>query len=286
MEQTLAGETPRGGTKTAAFKAALPLSIPIMAGFIFLGITCGMYTSSLGLPWWMPTFMSVAIFGGSAEFIVASMLPGAFDPLTTFIVILVVQARHLFYGLSMLEPFRGMGRKKPYLIYAMCDESFSINYSAHVPADIDRGWFMTFVSLLNQSSWVVGCTAGGIFGSMIPLTVQGISFAMTALFVVIFLDQWLSEPSHAGSLTGLIASAAALLIFGPDNFLIPAMIAILVVVTAARRKLEPIYGTAGTDENEATPASNTADSRTASGDIVAQSESSTPKASRKDGERA
>ena len=236
------------GTKTAAFREALPLSIPIMAGFVFLGITCGVYSSSLGLPWWMPTLMSIAIFGGSAEFIVASMLPGAFDPLTTFLVVLVVQARHLFYGLSMLGPFRGMGRKKPYLIYAMCDESFSINYSARIPTGIDRGWFMTFVSLLNQSSWVVGCTLGGIFGSMIPLDVQGISFAMTALFVVIFLDQWLTESSHASSLTGLVATAVALALFGPDAFRIPAMILILAVVTAARAKLEPIYGTAGDAE--------------------------------------
>ncbi|MBM6786580.1 AzlC family ABC transporter permease [Collinsella tanakaei] len=235
----------RPGTKTAAFKQALPLCVPIMAGFVFLGITCGVYSSSLGLPWWMPTLMSIAIFGGSAEFVVASMLPGAFDPLTAFLVVLVVQARHLFYGLSMLGPFRGMGKKKPYLIYAMCDESFSINYSAHAPASIDRGWFMTFVSLLNQGSWVVGCTLGGVFGSMIPLHVQGISFAMTALFVVIFMDQWLSEPSHASSLTGLAATALALVVFGPDSFLIPAMVLILIVVTAARAKLEPVYGDAG-----------------------------------------
>lgn len=231
----------RAGTKTAAFRTAIPLSVPIMAGFVFLGITCGVYASSLGLPWWMPTFMSIAIFGGSAEFVVASMLPGAFDPLTTFFIILVVQARHLFYGLSMLELFRDMGKKKLYLIYALCDESFSINYSARVPAGVDRGWFMTFVSLLNQSSWVIGCTLGGIFGSMIPLAVEGVSFAMTALFVVIFLDQWVHEPCHASSITGLVASGAALLLFGADDFLIPAMVAILVVVTALRPRLESIY---------------------------------------------
>ena len=229
------------GTKTAAFRQALPLSFPIMAGFIFLGITCGMYASSLGLPWWMPTFMSIAIFGGSAEFVVASMLPGVFDPLTTFAVILVVQARHLFYGLSMLKPFAGMGRKKPYLIYALCDESFSINYGAHVPERIDRGWFMLFVSLLNQASWVLGCTLGGVFGNMIPLDIEGISFAMTALFVVIFLDQWLQEKSHVSSLTGLAASALALVLFGADGFLIPAMLIILVVVTVLRPRLESIY---------------------------------------------
>ena len=123
MDQASAGtRAARGGGWAAALRAAAPLSSPIMAGFVFLGVTCGVYTVSLGLPWWMPTFMAVAIFGGSAKFIVASMLPGAFDPFTAFAVTLVVQARHLFYGLSMLKPFQGTGRKKPYLVYAMCDE--------------------------------------------------------------------------------------------------------------------------------------------------------------------
>lgn len=226
------------GTKTAALKAAAPLAAPIMAGFIFLGMTCGVYTVSLGIPWWMPTFMAVAIFGGSAEFVVASMLPGAFDPLTTFAVILVVQARHLFYGLSMLEPYRGLGRKKTYMVYALCDESFSINYSVTPPEGVDRGWFMFFVSVLNQASWVIGCTVGGVFGSLIPFTVQGISFAMTALFVVIFLDQWMGEASHAPSVIGVLTTLGALIAFGADNFILPAMIAILVAVTIARPHLE------------------------------------------------
>lgn len=238
-------------TASSPFREALARTAPIMAGFLFLGITCGVYTISLGLPWWMPTFMALAIFGGSAEFVVASMLPGAFDPLTTFAVILVVQARHLFYGLSMLGPFRNAGRAKPYLIYAMCDESFSINYSARIPAGMDRTRFMLYVSLLNQASWVAGCTLGGVFGSMLPAAVEGVSFAMTALFVVILLDQWLHEPSHVGTLAGLVASVAALAVFGPDAFMIPAMLLILVAVTAARRPLEPVYARAyGRDGQE------------------------------------
>lgn len=246
MDQASAGtQAARGGGWAAAVRAAAPLSSPIMAGFVFLGVTCGVYTVSLGLPWWMPTFMAVAIFGGSAEFIVASMLPGAFDPLTAFAVTLVVQARHLFYGLSMLKPFQGTGRKKPYLVYAMCDESFSINYAARVPEGVDRGRFMFAVSLLNQSSWVAGCTLGGVFGGLIPTDIEGVSFAMTALFTVIFLDQWLHEPSHAGSVAGVAASAAALVVFGADAFMIPAMLAILVMMTAARGRLEPLYGSDG-----------------------------------------
>ncbi|MBM6952907.1 AzlC family ABC transporter permease [Enorma phocaeensis] len=118
-------------------RAAFPLTVPILAGFVFLGITCGIYAGSLGLPWWVPVLMSIVIFAGSAEFVVASQLAGAFDPLTTFAVVLIINARHLFYGLSMLECFRGLGRKRPYLIFGMCDETFSINYATEPPEGID-----------------------------------------------------------------------------------------------------------------------------------------------------
>ena len=223
-----------------ALKAAFPLTIPILAGFLFLGLTCGIFAESLGLAWWMPTAMSVIIFAGSAEFTVASMLTGAFNPLQAFLVVLVVNARHLFYGLSMLERFQGMGRKRPYLIYAMCDETFSITYATRAPEGVDEGWFMFFVSLLNQSYWVIGCTLGGIFGSVLNIDIQGIGFAMTALFVVIFLDQWMKDENHTSALVGVLASFAALVAFGADGFIIPAMIEILVIMTLLRKRLEPV----------------------------------------------
>ena len=227
-------------TVAAALKAAFPLTIPILAGFLFLGLTCGIFAESLGLAWWMPTAMSIIIFAGSAEFTVASMLTGAFNPLQAFLVVLVVNARHLFYGLSMLERFQGMGRKRSYLIYAMCDETFSITYATHAPKGVNEGWFMFFVSLLNQSYWVIGCTLGGIFGSMLNIDIQGIGFAMTALFVVIFLDQWMKDANHVSAIAGVLASFAALVAFGADNFIIPAMIAILAVMTLLRGRLEPL----------------------------------------------
>lgn len=232
-----------------AFAAAFPRTIPIMAGFIFLGMACGIYSHSLGLPAWVPTAMSVLIFAGSSEFVVASMLTGAFNPLQVFITVLVVNARHLFYGISMLERFRHVGRKALYLVFGMCDETFSINYAASVPADVDRGWFMFFVTLLNQLYWVAGCALGGIFGSLLNVDASGLSFAMTALFVVIFLDQWLKEPTHLSSVLGVALSLAALLAFGPDNFIIPAMAAILIACLALRGHLEPIVGLAGEDDD-------------------------------------
>lgn len=236
-----------GNVRLTALRAAFPYTLPILAGFLFLGITCGIYAASLRLPWWVPTLMACCIFAGSAEFVVASMLTATFNPLQTFIMVFVINARHLFYGISMLERFRNMGRKRPYLIFAMCDETFSINFSTRAPEGVDEGWFMTWVSVLNQSYWILGCTLGSLFGNALAMEVEGISFAMTALFVVISLDQWLKDASHAGAMIGLVASAGMLVLFGADSFILPAMALILVGVLAVRRKVEPKYAAASAE---------------------------------------
>lgn len=218
-----------------AMKAAFPYTIPIFAGFWFLGITYGVYMQVSGFSFWYPMLMSLTIFGGSLEFVAVSMLLSAFAPVQTLVVTLMLQARHLFYGIAMLDKFKGTGWKKVYLIFGMCDESFSINCSAEIPAGIDRGWFMFFVTLFNQIYWVTGATLGGLLGALIPFNTEGLDFAMTAMFVVIFLDQWRKEKRHAASLIGLGASLICLLIFGADNFLLPAMACILALLTLLRR---------------------------------------------------
>lgn len=151
---------------------------------------------------------------------------------------LLIQARHLFYGISMLDKFKGTGWKKFSLIYGMCDESFSINYSAKIPEGVDKGWFMLFVTWLNRFYWVSGATIGGLVGSLLKFDTSGIGFVMTAMFVVIFLDQWLKEKSHASSLIGIGVSVVCLVIFGPDSFMLPTMAAIILILTAARKKLD------------------------------------------------
>ena len=185
-----------------------------------------------------PLFMSMLIYGGSLEFVAVEMLLSPFAPLQVFIMALLIQARHLFYGLSMLDKFKGTGWKKFYLIYGMCDETFSVNYTADIPEDVDRGWFMFFVTLLNQFYWVASATTGGIVGSLLKINTDGISFVMTAMFVVIFMDQWLKEDQHLSSLIGLGVSLICLLIFGADSFMIPTMITIVVLLTVLRRRLE------------------------------------------------
>ena len=221
-----------------ALKAAFPCTIPIMTGFIFLGAAYGIYMNASGFSFVYPLFMSMLIYGGSLEFVAVEMLLSPFAPLQVFIMALLIQARHLFYGLSMLDKFRGTGWKKFYLIYGMCDETFSVNYTADIPEDVDCGWFMFFVTVVNQFYWVASATTGGIIGSLLKINTDGISFVMTAMFVVIFMDQWLKEDQHLSSLIGLGVSLICLLIFGVDSFMIPTMITIVVLLTVLRHRLE------------------------------------------------
>lgn len=225
-------------TISKAFRAAFPVTLPILAGFMFLGVAYGVFmnVSGFGAGW---TFlMSLLIFAGSMEFVAVGLLLGAFNPLGALLLTLMVNARHLFYGISMLEKYKGTGWKKPYLIFGMCDESFSINYSAKIPEGVDRGWFMFFVTLLNHAYWVAGATIGGVLGSFVNFDLKGLEFVMTALFVVIFVEQWMKQKVHDSAMIGIGISVLGLILFGPERFIIPSMIAILAVLTLTRKALE------------------------------------------------
>ena len=221
-----------------ALKAAFPITLPIFAGFWFLGISYGIYMNVSGFHWIYPALMSLTIFAGSVEFIVVNLLLGSFNPLQAFILAFIVNARHLFYGISMLDKYRDLGMKKFYLIFGLCDESFSINYTAKIPEGVDRGLFYFWVTFLNQFYWVSGSTLGGIFGSMIKFDTHGLEFILTSLFVLIFLEQFLKENNHINALTGFLASIICLLIFGAENFILPSIAAILILLTIFRSKIE------------------------------------------------
>lgn len=221
-----------------ALKKAFPYTIPIFAGFWFLGMAYGIYMNVSGFSFLYPMLMSLVIFGGSLEFITVSMLLSPFAPVQTFVMALLIQSRHIFYGISMLEKFKGMGWKKFYLIFGLCDETFSINYTAEPPADVDRGWFMFFVTLLNHFYWVSGSTIGGLVGSLLKFNTDGVSFVMTAMFVVIFLEQWLKEKKHIASCIGILVSLVCLMIFGSDQFMLPTMVTIIVLFALLRNYSE------------------------------------------------
>ena len=225
-------------TQLRALRAAFPYTIPIFAGFWFLGLTYGIYMNVSGFSFVYPMLMSLTIFAGSVEFITVNLLLGAFNPFQALFLTLMVNARHLFYGLSMLDKFRGLGWKKVYLIFGMCDESFSINYTAQIPPDVDRGWFMFFVTLLNQGYWVLGATLGGLLGNLVTFNTKGIEFVMTALFTVILVNQWRETREHRPVITGLALSAVCLALFGQTGFILPAMALILAALTLLRRPIE------------------------------------------------
>lgn len=221
-----------------AFKSAFPHTIPIFAGFWFLGLTYGIYMNVSGFGIGYTLLMSFAIFAGSMEFVTVNMLMGSFNPIQALAMALMINARHLFYGIAMLDKYKGTGWKKFYLIFGMCDESFSLNYTANIPKDTDKGWYMFFITALNHFYWVFGATLGNVCGSLIKFNTDGIEFVMTAMFVVIFMEQWLKDKKHFHSILGLAISVISLIAFGADKFIIPAMIGITALLSLFRKPLE------------------------------------------------
>lgn len=224
--------------KLKAFRAAFPYTIPIAVGFLFLGISYGFLMKSKGFSFWYPVCMSLFIYAGSMQYVTVDLLLSAFSLPAAFLLTLMVNARHLFYGISLLEKYKNTGLKKLYLIFGMCDETFSINCAVDPPADVDRGWFMFFVTLLNQFYWVTGSALGALLGYVIHFNTTGIEFIMTAVFVVMFLNQWETFTEHRPALIGVGASLVCLLIFGSEQFLLPAMALIVVCFTVFRNKKE------------------------------------------------
>ena len=228
----------KNAMRIAALRAAFPSTIPIMAGFLFLGMTYGVYMVQSGLRFWYPMLTSLTVFGGSLEFVIVSLLQGAFNPLQALMMTLMIQARHLFYGVSMLDKYRGTVLKKLYMIFGLCDETFSVNCTAEIPPHVDRGWFMFFVTLLDQFYWFAGATLGALFGMLIRFNTRGLDFSMTALFVVIFMEQWKKDRQHISALIGLALPALCLLLFGAERFLLPSMAAILVALALLEKPIE------------------------------------------------
>lgn len=225
-------------TKRAALKAAFPHTIPVFTGYIVLGAAYGILMNSKGFSLFWIMLASIFIYAGSMQFVTVSLLAAGFDLMGAFLMTLAVNARHLFYGISMLKQYRGIGRLKPYLIFSLTDETFSIVCSAKVPEQIDPKWFYFFISLLDHSYWVIGSLLGGILGSLLTFNTKGIDFVLTALFVVILINQWQSTKNHLPAIIGIVSAIVCRLLFGASNFIIPSMIMILTLVTVTKAPME------------------------------------------------
>lgn len=220
-----------------AFKAAFPKTIPIMAGYLVLGIGFGVLLQSAGYNFIWAFLMSITIYAGSMQYVAVDLLSSGATLISAAIMTLMVQARHLFYGISLLKKYKNMGKSKPYLIFGLTDETYSLACSTDPPEGVDRRFFYFFITLLDHCYWICGCVLGNILGDIIPFDATGIEFAMTSLFVVIFVDQWLNSKNHISAMVGVLSALVCLIIFGPENFIIPAMITIVIALAALKKPL-------------------------------------------------
>ena len=230
-------ETTRKHKFTKALSAAFPHTLPVLAGFLVLGIAYGMLMLEKGYgPQWS-VLMSAVAFCGSMQFVAITLLTTAFQPVEALILSLLVNARHLFYGLSMLDKYKGFGKIKGFLIYTLCDETFSIVSSAAPPEGVEPKYFYLSISLLDYLYWVGGTLIGGLIGSWMPFDMKGLDFALTALFVVLFLEQMKKKSNWILGMIGIACALISRFVFGAANMVLPALAIILITLLAGRKKL-------------------------------------------------
>lgn len=222
-------------------------TLPVMAGYLVLGTGFGILLKNAGYGVFWSFFMSLTIYAGSMQYVTVSLLTSGASLISCALTALMVNARHLFYGISMVDKYKNAGAKKPYLIFSLTDETYSLLCGDDYPAEADPNLYRFLISLFNQCYWIIGSVFGSILGSVITFNTAGIDFAMTALFVTVFVEQWLTAKNHLPAMAGLCCSIACLVIFGTDSFLIPAMIAITVVLSLFRKSMDTEKGDAGNE---------------------------------------
>lgn len=226
----------RRGTAVVV-KQAFYKSIPVLAGYLILGTGFGILLQSAGYGVIWAIAMSGLIYAGSMQYVGVGLIAGGASVITTILTTVMVNARHLFYSISMIDRYKDTGKYQPYLIFALTDETYSLLCDGQVPDEASGNQYRFFVSLFNQSYWVIGSIIGSLLGSVLPFSTKGIEFSMTALFVASFTEQWISGSNHIPAVTGLGCSLLCLFVFGPEYFLIPAMLLITVLLTMVQRKL-------------------------------------------------
>lgn len=223
-------------------KTAFMKTLPVMAGYLVLGFGFGILLEDNGYGFWWALAMSGFIYAGSMQYVTISLMTSGASFISAALTTLMVNARHLFYGISMVDKYKNAGKKKPYLMFALTDETYSLVCNGECPEGMDAHSYYFWISLFNQCYWMIGSLLGSMVGTALQFNTAGIDFSMTALFVTVFVEQWLSTKNHLSAVLGVVSSVICLLIFGSDRFLIPSMIAITVVLSLTRKKIEESDG--------------------------------------------
>lgn len=224
--------------KNRICKEAFVKTLPVMAGYVVLGIGFGILLRGAGFGVWYALAMSVFIYAGSMQYVGVGLLAGGASVLSTMLTTVMVNARHLFYSISMIESYKDAGKYKPYMIFALTDETYSLLCDGKVPDGVNANRYRFLVSLFNHCYWVTGCVLGSLLGAVLPFSTAGIEFSMTALFIASFTEQWLNTRDHVPALTGLLSTLLCLVLFGPDRFLIPAMLLMTLALTLTDKRRE------------------------------------------------
>ncbi len=223
---------------TQAFKRAFPYTIPVLTGYLFIGIAFGVMYAEKGYSFLWAMLMSLFVYAGSGQYLAVNFFVPGVSFLQVIFLTLMVNIRHVFYGLSLVERFNRFGKSRWYMIFGLTDETYSLLCTTKVPEDVDEEKFLLAISLLDQSYWVLGSVIGAIAGSVLPINSEGIDFAMTALFVVIFVEQWMEKKNRIPEMIGVILAVISLQIFGADSFVLPAMLAIIFVLMISKKNLD------------------------------------------------
>ena len=221
--------------KKAAFSIALRDTVPVLTGYLFLGAGFGILMSENGFGFGLSVLMALVIFAGSGQYLAVGLLASQAGLVSVAVATLLVNARHIFYGISLVDTYKDAGFKKYYMIFGLTDETYSLVTQAKLPPEIDRSKYCFFVTLLDHFYWVCGCGLGSILGATLPISFEGVEFVLTALFVTMFVEQWLSHKNHLPAIIGVGATVLCLAIFGREIFLIPSMALIAILLTVSRK---------------------------------------------------
>lgn len=216
---------------------ALKQTMPILLGYLFLGMAFGLMLQNAGYNYIWAFMISLFVYAGSMQFVLVTLLTGAASLFYAFVMTLFINGRHIFYGLSFVEKYKKLGKAYPYMIFSLTDETYSVLCSLKVPKGMNEKRVMFLISLFNQMYWVVGSVVGAVIGQLITFDTTGIDFSMTALFVVIVVNQWLENKNHFSAITGFVTALLALSLLGPDRFLLPALSVTVFVLLLGKKKV-------------------------------------------------
>ncbi len=221
-----------------AFKKAFPYTIPVLTGYLFIGIAFGVMYAEKGYSFLWAILMSLLVYAGSAQYLAVNFFVPGISFLQVFFLIFMVNVRHVFYGISLVERFNKLGRSRWYMIFGLTDETYSLLCTTKVPEGVEESKFLLAITLMNHFYWVLGSAVGAIAGDLLPINSEGIDFAMTALFVVIFVEQWMEKKNRIPEIIGICVAVVCLQIFGESSFVLPSMLAIVLVLFIARKRLD------------------------------------------------